>query len=299
MSSERTPRVCIVTRPTPYELLRREHGTAGQAAFFLRSRGQDVAVTAKADAGFHGVLEEVWAAVPPSWRRAEVHRADLDRFLFAPDDVVVCVGQDGLVANVAKYLDGQIVVGINPDPSRYDGVLARHSSADARGLIESAGLGRPAVEERTLVECTLDDGQTLRALNEIFLGHRGHQSARYTISWRGSAERHSSSGVICGTGTGATGWCRSIARERRDAPEPPGPTEPALVFFVREAFPSVSTQTALTAGVLEPGEALTVVSEMDNDGVIFGDGIEEDRLAFGYGVVATVRASAARLRLAI
>ena len=41
-------------------------------------------------------------------------RGDLDRFLFEPDDLVVIVGQDGLVANVSKYLDGQPVVGINP-----------------------------------------------------------------------------------------------------------------------------------------------------------------------------------------
>ena len=37
----------------------------------------------------------------------------LARFLFEPGDVVIVVGQDGLVANVAKYLDGQPVIGIN------------------------------------------------------------------------------------------------------------------------------------------------------------------------------------------
>ena len=63
--------------------------------------------------------------MPADWRQALVRRADLDRFLFGPEDVVVAVGQDGLVANVAKYLDGQPVLGVNPAPDLYDGVLVR------------------------------------------------------------------------------------------------------------------------------------------------------------------------------
>ena len=76
-------------------------------------------------------LAEVAAAVPLQWRQARVERADLDRFLFAPEDVVVVVGQDGLVANAAKYLAGQPVVGIDTDPGRNPGVLVRHRPADA------------------------------------------------------------------------------------------------------------------------------------------------------------------------
>lgn len=32
-------------------------------------------------------------------------------------DIVVVIGQDGLVANTLKYLDGQPVIAINPDPA--------------------------------------------------------------------------------------------------------------------------------------------------------------------------------------
>ena len=39
-----------------------------------------------------------------------------------------------------------------------------------------------AVQERTMVRAALDDGQELRALNEVFLGHRTHQSARYELT---------------------------------------------------------------------------------------------------------------------
>ena len=40
-----------------------------------------------------------------------------------------------------------------------------------------------------MVEAVLDDGQSLLALNEVFIGHQSHQSARYRIAWgdRGEA----------------------------------------------------------------------------------------------------------------
>lgn len=127
-------------------------------------------------------------------------------------DVIVVVGQDGLVPNVAKYLDGQQVVGVNADPKAYDGVLVRHTADQAEAAIRRAVEGKAKPEVRTMVEARLDDVQRLLALNEIFLGHRTHQSARYRIAVEGANERHSSSGVVVATGTGATGWARSIHR---------------------------------------------------------------------------------------
>ena len=63
---------------------------------------------ARHDAVQAAALAAVSSAIPADWRRGLVERADLPRFLFGPDDIVVAVGQDGLVANLAKYLDGQL-----------------------------------------------------------------------------------------------------------------------------------------------------------------------------------------------
>src|SRR5439155_6173289 len=96
-----------------------------------------------------------------------------------------------------------------------------------------------SIVERSMVAARLDDGQELVGLNEVYLGHVTHQSARYTLSTvDGRRERQSSSGVVVGTGTGATGWLASLAGSRRDSPPPPAPEEPALLWFVREAWPS-------------------------------------------------------------
>ncbi len=291
------PRVVVVTRPTEYEALVARHGTREQARHFLLQRGRGVDEIVERQHRRNAALETVLGAIPLRWRRARVDRSDLSRFVFGPEDVVVVVGQDGLVANVAKYLGGQAVIGVNPDPSAYDGVLAAHPAEAARDLLPIAASGRAKVEARTMVEARLDDGQRLLALNEVFVGHRGHQSARYRITHGGREEAHSSSGVIVATGTGSTGWARSIARQRAEIAWMPTPSDRRLVYFVREPFPSVSTSTSLEAGTLDEHTALSLRSEMDDDGTIFGDGIEGDRLEFGFGVRVEVAVAPQRLHL--
>ncbi|MFE7658612.1 hypothetical protein ACFU6M_38095, partial [Streptomyces bottropensis] len=178
------PRVVLVHRTTEYEELVARHGTHGQAAFFLRSRGRGIEDVAERHRRERGALAEVTASVPLTWRQARVERGDLDRFLFAPEDVVVVVGQDGLVANVAKYLAGQPVVGINPDPRRNPGVLVRHRPDQAGKLLTSSQHGVGS-DELTMVEAVADDTQRLVALNEIYLGAAGHQTARYRLGFDG------------------------------------------------------------------------------------------------------------------
>jgi NAD kinase len=215
------PRIVVVTRPTELSLLLARHGTREQARFHLAQRGLRIEEVEARHHLFEAVLAEISRAIPLSFRRARIGRDDLARFVFEPADVIVAVGQDGLVANVAKYVEGQPVIGINPDPTANRGVLVRHAPEQAEDLVRRAGEDRLAVEPRAMVEVVLDDGQRLRALNEIYLGHRTHQSARYVIAAPGRGEeRHSSSGVVVATGTGATGWALSIARARRRVAAP-------------------------------------------------------------------------------
>ncbi|MGW2832303.1 hypothetical protein [Streptomyces sp. NPDC001286] len=290
------PRAVLVHRTTEYEELLAHHGTHGQAAFFLSSRGRDIEEVAERHRRARRALAEVTAAIPLTWRQARVERADLDRFLFGPEDVVVVVGQDGLVANVAKYLAGQPVLGIDADPGRNPGVLVRHRPRDTAKLLAAAGT---SVDELTMVEAVADDTQRLVALNEIYLGAAGHQTARYRLGLEddgGVVEAQASSGVLVGTGTGATGWIRSVWQERGASVELPRPTEHRLLWFVREAWPSPATGTSLVAGELAATARLQVTVESERL-VAFGDGMETDALELTWGQSVRVGVANTSLRL--
>lgn len=297
------PRAVLITRKSPLELLLERFGTRGQAEFYLRTRGQDLGWADGVHEKLCVALATVQQALPAHQRRTRVDRDELDRFLFAPNDLVVIVGQDGLVPNVAKYLRNQIVIGINPDPELYDGVLCRHSADRAAELLHfgaaPTGGTELMVQARCMALARREDGQELRALNEIFAGHASHQSARYQIDLGGVRERHSSSGVISATGTGATGWARSIAEQRGIEGPLPAPTDASLAWFVREPFPSGATGTEFNFGLLDHDQPLRLESEMDEGGVIFADGIESDRIEFLTGQRLEISVADERLRLVV
>lgn len=146
--------------------------------------------------------------------------------------------------------------------------------------------GNAPVLHRTMVRVRTDDGQTLTALNEVYVGQPTHQSARYTLEIGHAHERQSSSGLIIGTGTGSTGWCRSIQRLQAPQMTLPAPDARALSWFAHEPWPSPSTGATLTNGTLVDSP-LTVHVESDTL-VASGDGIEDDRLTLSWGQTLTI-----------
>jgi len=293
------PRAVLVHRRTELQELLARHGTRGQAEFFLRTRGRRIE---DAEARCHAVtyaISAVSAAIPASWRRAMVERAELPAFLFDPGDIIVVAGQDGLVANLAKYLDGQIVIGINPEPDRNPGVLVPHPPEAAHALLAAAASPDTAdhAESLAMVQAGTDDGQRLTALNEIYIGQPSHQTARYAITPPdGRTERQASSGLIVSTGSGATGWCRSAWLERHSSLILPAPAESRLAWFVREAWPSPATGTTCTEGELASGQSLSLIAESD-ELVLFGDGIESDAIQLNWGQAARISIADQTLRM--
>jgi hypothetical protein len=274
-------RVVVVYRASELTGLVNHHGTRGQVEFFLRSRGRSLAQVQASHDLLELALQQTSAALDPNWRRGLVERADLHRFVFEPEDLVAVVGPDGLVANVAKYLNGQPVIGVDPESGHDSGVLVRPRGAElAQLLVEVAG-GGARLQRRTMVRATLDDGTTLDALNEVYLGDRGHQSARYRLQLPdGRSEPQSSSGLLVSTATGATGWAASVSRERGQLWRPALAEE--LSWYVREAWPSAATGVELTSGSLTAGAEVEVLVQSD-ELVAFGDGLEADRVRAFWG----------------
>jgi hypothetical protein len=239
-----------------------------------------------------------------------IERGFLPNFIFTPQDLVVTIGRDGLVVNTAKYLTGQPIVAVNPDPSRIDGVLLPFTPQKAKQAVARVLENQAKFHSITMAEVQLNDGQHLLAFNDFYLGQRTHFSSRYSVTYRKRTEKHSSSGVIIATGAGSTGWFSSTQNMaaavtrlllKDKAPELPRMRlpwdDPHLVFVVREPFLSKASRINLTAGLLDPGDELRFESHMPDGGVIFSDGVEADALAFNAGSVATVRAADRQTRL--
>lgn len=78
--------------------------------------------------------------------------------------------------------------------------------------------------------------------------------------------------------------------------EMPAPTSPSLAWFVREAWPSPYTGIEHTEGILDVDEELSLVVGSESL-VLFGDGMESDRLTLTWG--QSVRVSRAPRALSL
>jgi NAD kinase len=293
-------KVVLVVRHTRLEELIARFHTQAQAKFYLEHLGADFSDYEREQTSYKAARGLVEEALRRLCRVQVLDRAYLPTYLFAPDDIVVALGQDGLVANTMKYLTGQPLIGVNPDPQRFDGILLPFTAPDVRTLIGDVLAGRRACRTVTMAQATLSDGQTLYAVNDLFVGPKTHTSARYEIRLRGRQEVQSSSGLIVSTGLGSTAWLKSIVTgsyavaQTLGAASPARPYQPLpwdtpyLQFAVREPFPSVATQATLICGRVERDAPLELRSLMPERGVIFSDGIESDFLEFTSGMQARI-----------
>jgi len=302
-------KLVLVTRKTRLQQLVARFNSRGQAKFYIEHAGGDFADYEREDDAYARSLEVCRRGFDPGLKVHQIDRDIVPTFLFAPTDLVVTLGQDGLVANVAKYCGAQPVVAANPDPERFDGVLLPFQPPQVRGAIARVLAGKGKLRAITLAEARLADGQRLLAFNDLYIGARSHVSARYTLRARGRAEAQSSSGVLVSTGAGSTGWLSSVFNMAAGVAALTGGAagaplhlsweDPRLVFVVREPFASRHSQAKLVAGVVEPGESLALESLMPSGGVIFSDGVEADALAFNAGSTATISAAAQRTQLVV
>jgi NAD kinase len=287
----------IVKNKTRLETLIERFNTKAQAKFYIERLGGNFDDYVLEHETFHRALDQVQTSLAAVLKNKIVERAFLPNYLFADNNVIVVVGQDGLVANTAKYSNGIPIIAVNPDKLRYDGVLLPFNPVNFLQGIEQVLTNKAVFNNVNFAQANLNDGQRLVAFNDLFIGASSHVSARYKISFGGATEEQSSSGLLVSTKAGSTGWLSSVFNmaggvmslfEKRSQVKRPKMAERDLVFVVREPFQSVRTQIGITAGMLRGGKTLTIESLMPANGVIFSDGIEADFLKFNSGTIATI-----------
>jgi NAD kinase len=318
-------RIVVVVKKTPQEELVERVGTKAQARFLLRQekarlapqgiQGPDFEAYDTEDATYQSALAALRRVLPQHVRTQFIEKSFLPSFSFGERELVVVLGPDGLVVNTAKYLAGQPIFALNPDPTRIEGILLPFNLDHLQSeWLDRAVQGRLRTRSLTMAEAVLADGQSLRAVNDLFIGRKSHASARYRLEWNGRGEDQSSSGIIVSTGAGSTGWLRSLAvgacglsAAMQQAPAPDSEAvamgarldweDCVLSFCVREPWPSRVTSARLLYGQVRPGVELTVISQMPQEGVIFSDGIENDFLEFNSGAVARIGVSDSHVNL--
>jgi NAD kinase len=302
-------KLVIVVRKTRLQELVERFNTRSQAKFYLEHAGGDFADYEREDDAYRFALEALRQSLDFELPQQLLDRGLVPTFHFQQEDIVVTLGQDGLVANTAKYVGAQPIVAVNPEPARFDGVLLPFLPAQARAAVAQVIEEHAKIREITLAEVRLDDGQRLLAFNDFFVGARSHISAMYQIKIGNKSEVQSSSGVLVSTGAGSTGWVSSVFNmatgiSRFCGGPPVAPVrmpweDGRLLFIVREPFASHHSQAGIVAGILQSGEEISIESRMPSYGVIFSDGMEADFLQFNSGATAHVRAAEQRARLVV
>jgi NAD kinase len=297
----------IVKNKTRLEILIERFNTTAQAKFYIERSGGNFEDYEIEHQNFHRSLAQVQRQLSKVIKNKIVERNFLPVFLFNDKQVVIVVGQDGLVANAAKYVNEIPIVAVNPDTERYDGVLLPFNPDNFIDAVEKVITHKFNAKTATLAEVKLNDGQRLLAFNDLFIGASSHISARYKISYKHKTEEHSSSGIIVSTQAGSTGWLSSIFNmtfamhqyiEKYNGKKKVAKLkDDQLMFAVREPFQSKKTQVGLVTGLITGQTTLVLESLMPTNGVIFSDGIETDFLNFNSGCIATIRAAKEKAKL--
>ena len=294
-------KVVLIKRRTRYEELKRRYNTVEQARFYIEHLGADFSDYEIEDKTYNAALENIRNLIRPCARLQEIDREYLPNMIFGKDDIVIAVGQDGLVANAMKYLDGQPLIGVNPDPARWDGVLLPFETGEIGKVLPKVINGTFDTKNVTMGKVETKDGQVLYAVNDFFIGVSNHTSARYNINYRNRVENQSSSGIIISPGFGMTGWHKSIMAEFVGIAKAFGlnyVTElhadwgaRQLIFQVREPYPSKFTQADIVFGKILDNEKLVITSNMSENGVVFSDGVIDDTIDFNAGMEITIGVS--------
>ena len=287
----------IVKNKTRLESLIERFNTKAQARFYIERLGGNFEDYEAEHETFHRSLVSLQTQLSRLMKNKTVERVYLPSFIFSEKNLIVVIGQDGLVANTAKYAKNCPIIAVNPDKDRYDGILLPFDTSNFLKGVEHVMTGRYRARTVRFAEAKMNDGQRLLAFNDLFIGISSHVSARYRISYGNRQEEQSSSGLIVSTQAGSTGWLSSVFNmaygltglfEKDLTPKRPKLKDDELLFAVREPFKSVRTQTGITTGIINQQQCLRIESLMPSNGIIFSDGIEADFLKFNSGAIATV-----------
>lgn len=209
----------------------------------------------------------------------EVHeRRPGERIADGRYDVIIVVGGDGTVLDVARHVVSTPILAVNASPSTSVGHFCCAVAHDFSSVLESVRVGTLKATSLCRVRIAID-GVALRcyALNDVlFAAAMPAETARYIIMVEGEEEEQKSSGVWVSTPAGSTGAVLSAGGMVMS------PDERGLQYVVREPFYRFDKDERyrLIKGIVRHG-GVSFISRMIRGGV-FVDG-QREAARIGYG----------------
>ena len=300
----------IIRDKTRLEQLIERFNTKAQARFYIDRVEGNFARYEQEHATFYESLQRVEQGLVKQLKVKVLDRSFLSTYIFNKKELIVVVGQDGLVANSAKYVKGLPIIGVNSDPGYNNGALLPYSPYNFHNAMQGLFNDTATTQSVSMAEAEMNDGQRLMAFNDFYIGASSHVSSRYRITHGDRIENQSSSGVLVSTGAGSTGWLSSVFHMTENVNQHfhPGKesksmkmdwTANHLLFVVREPFRSVNTQVKLGFGRIDAKTPLFIESQMPGNGVVFSDGIEADHLKFDTGSTIRIGLASEKARIVV
>src|SRR5260370_14475025 len=160
-------KIVLVMRRTRLDDLVARFNTVTQARFYVEHLGADFSDYLREDEQYKRALADAEKALATLGRLQILDRAYLPNFIFGKDDTIVVLGQAGLVANTVKYSSSRPIVGVNPDPRRWEGILVPFAVSGLPRVVSEVFQGKRRTRQVTMGKAELNDGQTLHSVYEL------------------------------------------------------------------------------------------------------------------------------------
>ncbi len=217
-------------------------------------------------------------------------RESLNKDKIAGYGLIISVGGDGTLLRASHFIDDEIILGVNSDIKKSEGILCYASRHDLKGKIDKILDNKFSVKNLTRANVFfVNTKKSYTGLNEIYVGSlKSYHIARYVLNYSGIEEEQKSSGIIISTGTGSTAWYGSTRKERFNL------EDKELRFVVREPYFGRLSKFRIIDGKIGENKKIHIKSKMTG-GIVAVDSMTE--IPFNYGEEIEISISKKPLRL--
>lgn len=221
----------------------------------------------------------------------KVERGRIDDY--SEFDLIITVGGDGTFLEGARYIQDQLILGVNSDPKWSVGRLCLATRETFQDFLD--GILSDEFETLLLNRMKADfkkSGQMIYFLNDILVAHANPASlSRYILSVDGQCEEQRGSGIWFSTAAGSTGAIHSAGGSILDL------ASGDFQYMPRELYRGWDHEDYQFLGGVFSGEVDVKVISLMAEGMVFVDGSHQ-RISFIVSEEVVISRAEAPLRLA-